>query len=306
MADDAEKIPDKAGRLGIVARYIVALVFLVLFAIAVLLIGGAVSYIIYNYYPRYASYIPYVVAGVKAVLGLVGAYVVYKVLLTVVDAYERKDLGKNELIKLALRVLLYIALVSIVLVSFGHPLGISLSQALAGGAIGGIIIGLAVQTIATAVLAGFLISTSRTMVPGELLMIHSTTLGDITCRVIRVSMLFTEVMSQYGNRMRLPNGLLLSSTTFAKLRSNDTFSYPLQIVLNADVPAEKVAKRAGALLEKDFKEMKHTLPQIYLSAKGAGTNTFTVIISFNNFTDVNPLVDYANKAFDDAYWSLKK
>jgi small-conductance mechanosensitive channel len=75
-------------------------------------------------------------------------------------------------------VLFYFIVISILLESFG----ISLSTALAGGAVGGIIIGLAVQTIVTSVLSWFLVSSSRTILPGEVLLIQSSLGATLSAR----------------------------------------------------------------------------------------------------------------------------
>lgn len=302
MAQEAEKIEKTSNH-----RYLTALALILLFILAAIMLDRLVNFIILVYFPYYANYTLYISESLNVVLGIFGAYVIYKVLVSIITLHERKeaDARGSEAGKVILRILFYIVALSIILVSFGPSLGITLTQSLAGGAIGGIVIGLAVQTIVTSILSGFLISSSRTLIPGDVFVLHSTLWGDLMCKVVKVNVLFTEVITQTGNRMKLPNTTLFSSTTFTRLKQGNAYLYTIQISMPPDVQVTGLAKRVKAQLNQTLSKLKKTAPEIYLLSRSFDRNTFNVIINFSDFSEINSIIDITNKTFDDAYWALK-
>ncbi|MGD0728578.1 MAG: mechanosensitive ion channel family protein [Candidatus Micrarchaeaceae archaeon] len=295
-----ENIPGRRIR----GRYLLALVLIILFTIA-LFVADTVAYIlIKRFAPSYVSYIPYIVEATRILLGILGAYIVYKILLSVVElrGKQKHDFANTEVIKLFLRVLFWFAVIAIVLTGFG----ISLSEALAGGAIGGIIIGLAVQTVFTSIISGFLISSGKTLLPGDIVILHSLSWGDLLCKVVKVNILLTEVITHDNNRVKVPNTLLATSTVFTHLKNSMDYSYPFQVIVNADVSATILEKKANEILKSKFYKLKLKIPRIYLYQKTGTTNVFNAVLSFNSFDDLNGLINLVNTAFDDAYWSIKK
>ncbi len=288
-------------------RYLIAIVALVAFVGIVILTNTEISFVIRNYYPSFVNYIQYVSDIKNTIFGLLGTYILYRILVSIAEMHGRKErnIGTAELVKLVLRILFYAAVISILLLIFGPYFGLSPSQALAGGAIGGIIIGLAVQTIVSNILSGFLISTSRTIVSGDQMILHSIIWGDIVCKILTVNILFTEVVNQYGHRIRLPNTVMLNSATFTKLKIGDTYTYPLAVTMSSDVSANDLVKKVEETILGEFQKRKQRPPEIYLSAKASGANTFTVLLNFSALGEIIVLTDIVNRAFDDAYWRLK-
>jgi small-conductance mechanosensitive channel len=245
--------------------------------------------------------------GLNVILGIFGAYIIYRILLSLLSLRERKEtnISGSELGKVILRILFYIVAVSIVFVAFGPSLGITLSQSLAGGAIGGIIIGLAVQTVVTSILSGFLVSSSRTITPGDVVVLYSSLWGSLICKVVRVNVLFTQVITQTGNRIKLPNTTLFSSTTFTSLRQGDSYFYTIQVSIASDVHVTEFDRRVRIALKENLSKLKKKVPQIYLFSRAAAMNTFNVSINFSDFSEINDIIDITNKTFDDVYWALK-
>ena len=234
-------------------RYLVAIIFVILFIEVIRILDRFIIFIVSLDFPQYIGDLAYLSAAFNALLGIIGTYFVYRVLTSIVNFKERRqEGGSEEVTKSVLRILFYAAVITVLLVSFGPVLGISLSQSLAGGAVGGIIIGLAVLTIVSGILSGFLVSTSKTLVAGDVLVLHSTTWGDLLCKVINVNVLFAEVLTQNGNRIRLPNTLLFSATTFTKLKVDSSYNYSLSVTIPPDVPIEKFDKRVEQLLKEKF------------------------------------------------------
>ena len=87
----------------------------------------------------------------------------------------------------------------------------------AGGAIGGVVIGLAAQTIVTSILSGFLLSSSKTILPGYIAILRSSYWGsvDMLVKVIKVNTLYTEARTPNGNKIKVPQ------STAAQLRRID-------------------------------------------------------------------------------------
>lgn len=288
-------------------RYLTAIVVMVVFVGIVILANKGISFLIYQYYPSSASYIQYVSAIEETILGVLGAYIVYRILISIAEMHGRneRNIGNAEVFKLIIRIVFYAVVLSILLLIFGPYVGLSPSQALASGAIGGIIIGLAVQTTVSSILSGLLISSSKTIVSGDQVILHSIYLGDIVCKILSVNILFTEVVNQYGNRIRLPNTILFSSTTFTRLKTGDTYVYPLAVSVDTDVNTNDLVKRVEETIKNEFQKRKLKQPEVYFSAKASGSNTFTVLLNFTALGEITVLTDMVNKAFEDSYWWLK-
>lgn len=296
MVNDGKK---KATR-----TYLIALLLIIVFVACVILIDFIIHFIIASYFPGLYHYVPYLNEGTQAILILLGTYLVYRVLMAAATAHwkTKADASSGEVVKLLIKVGFYFVVVSIILAS----LGVSLTDALAGGAVGGIVIGLAVQTVVTSMLSGFLISSSKTILPGEVLYIQTASLGNIICRVVRVGAVFTEVTTNNGIMMKIPNTLLFSTSALSRLRTEKEFyTYAYQTYVNSDVPMKKFEAKVKVILEKKFKRIREKMPELYLMSKTSGANIYNVKLKFDRFEELNSLVSDINNAMDDAYWSIK-
>ena len=286
-------------------RYLTALAVIVGFAILLFFSDWIISFVITNYLPGLRGYIEYLWKGTNAAIGILGAYIIYRILVSVINlqARRRPAKGAGELQKLLLRIIFYFLAIFIILTAFG----VSTSGALAGGAVGGVVIGLAAQTIVTSILSGLLLSTSRTLFPGDVVMLKSSYWGstDMLVRIIRVNTMYTEALTQNNNKIRFPNPLLLNYTILTHLSSDSTFDYPLQVSINADTSASAVEAIAENAIAKEFAKLKIPKPEIILLSKGSFVSTFTVILKISDFLEVNRATDLVNRAFDDAYWKAK-
>ena len=286
-------------------RYLTALAVLLGFAILLFFSDWIISFVIANYLPGLGGYIEYLWKGTNALIGMLGAYIIYRILVSVIDIQVRRrpSKGAGEIQKLLLRVAFYFLAIFIILTAFG----VSTSGALAGGAVGGVVIGLAAQTIVTSILSGLLLSTSKTLFPGDIVLLKSSYWGstDTLVRIVRVNTLYTEAFTQNNNKMRFPNPLLLNYAVLTHLNSDSTFDYPLQVSINADVSASKVRASAERAIAKELARLKIPRPEIILLSKSSSINTFTVVLKISDFLDVNKATDVVNIAFDDAYWEAK-
>ena len=305
MSDSTTKV-DQPPVGKIRQRYLTALVALLGFAILLFFSDWVISFVIIHYLPGLGGYIGYLWKGTNALIGILGAYVIYRILISVIDLQvkRRSSKGAGEIQKLLLRVAFYFLAIFIILTAFG----VSTSSALAGGAVGGIVIGLAAQTVVTSILSGLLLSTSKTLFPGDIVLLKSSYWGstDTLVRVIRVNTLYTEALTQNNSKMRFPNPLILNYVVLTHLNSDSTFDYPLQVSINADVSASAVKASAQKAIAKELARLKIPNPEIILLSKSGGTSTFTVMLKISDFLDVNKATDVVNMAFDDAYWEAKR
>jgi small-conductance mechanosensitive channel len=287
----------------------------VIIALLVLIaLGALVINLIYQLNYGVLSSVPYklyILKAVNSLLLLIGAYAAYRISVFLVARtfFQRTGAGGLEAIDTILKIIFYVVAIALILVSFG----VSPASALAGGAIGGVVLGLAVQTIATNILSGFFVSSTRVLKVGDVVTINTgawgainpLVWGEISCTVSKIGMLWTTLVNQYGNTMLMPNSNLLGNILWTKLKSSDGLRYVKLVTVNADVPGSKIKAIAAEELSKGFSKLKLKSPEIRHSSKLGSTNTFSVIIHFEKFSELNELIDIVNQAFDDAYWKAK-
>ncbi|BFI76087.1 mechanosensitive ion channel domain-containing protein [Sulfurisphaera ohwakuensis] len=254
-------------------------------------------------YPKQLlPYEPAIITGIHVIIVAVGGYYIIKFIQGIlsITVYAKIEKGMAGMIKFALDVVFYTLLVLAILV----VLHVNLTGVLVGSAVGGIVIGLAVQTIAQNLLSGVLVTSSKTIKPGDSVSLLSWIWGNpIIGEVTKVSLLFTEIKSITGNIFKIPNSAFLGNTVFQKLESENSLVYPLQVIVNADVSADKVLERVKDILKDKIKD--ETKVEVYFTSKNGGTNVFTAVIHFQKIDELRGLIDLVNSAFDKAYWSAK-
>ncbi len=250
------------------------------------------------------TYANYLVRGVDALLVGIGGYLIILLLRRIINRYVivKAPIESRHIINLIIEGLLYISLVLAVLAA----LGINLTGAAIGGAVAGVTIGLAAQTFVSNLLSGFTVASSRTLSPGDSVILESWIWGSpIIGKVKKISILFTDIVTINGNEVRVPNSAFLGNTTFTKLDTPHSILYPYTLSVNADVPAKDLQALAEAKIKDIFEKEKLKLPTIYFTAKTGTTNTFTVLVYAEDLKDLNRILTYVNTAFDNAYWELK-
>lgn len=266
-------------------------------------ISKSILSILVNYYPKLLSpYVSTIDTVISLVIVAIGGFFIIRFIqhMLTITVYSRLEKGMAGMIKFALDVVLYTLLVLAIL----SVLHVNLTSVLVGGAVGGVIIGLAVQTIAQNLLSGVLVTSSKTIKPGDAVSLISWIWGNpVIGEVTKVSLLFTEVKTITGNIFKIPNSAFLGNTVFQKLDAENSLIYPLQITVNADVSAEKLIERFNQLIKDKIKDQNKI--EVYFTAKNGGTNVFTVIIHFEKIEELRGLIDLVNLIFDKAYWSAK-
>ncbi|AHC51988.1 mechanosensitive ion channel protein MscS [Sulfolobus acidocaldarius SUSAZ] len=280
-------------------------------AIIILLVVGFVVYILHvvisGFVAQNQTLAPYardIELGVDAALVGIGGYIIIRIIKYVIEGYIFSKTDKTGLrsISLIVDLILYTLLILAIL----SALGVNLTGAAIGGAVGGVAIGLAAQTVASNVLSGILVTSSRTVRPGDSVILESWIWSPpIIGEVERVSILFTEVRTNTGNLVKVPNSAFLGNTVFTKLEDGGVLTYPYQLTVSADVSANQLLERVSGILEDEFKKENSLVPDVIFYSKNGVTNIFLVSIKVMKISKLNEYIDIVNKAFDKAYWELK-
>ncbi len=289
-----------------VLRYLIAIVVVGIFAVVVFSFDHLLFYEVTTYFAAYDSYLSYITAGSNSIVGIVASYVIYRILASAVGSRagnRRAEIGAVAIKRIMLAILFSFIALFITLTAFG----ISLTGVLAGSAIGGVVIGLALQTITTSVLSGLLVSVSKTLLPGDVVLMRLSSWGgmDLVVEILHVQTVFTEVRTQNNHMTRIPNTFLLNSVILTHLEGKDGFYYPLTVSLNSDVNGSRLQDIATSAINREFEGRHIQKPEITFLTKVVNTNTYVVTVHVDKFLNLNYYVNAVNRAFDKAYWQLK-
>lgn len=282
-----------------------------LFFILVLLL--ALVYEAGGYLIRYLSSIfpavqPYEAHFSQALILIVaggGGYATARMLIRTFDRWinHKGDLKpESRFLHTALSIFLYGIVVAVIL----FVLHVNLTGLLVGGAVGGVIIGLAVQTIASNLFAGLLVSGSNTINVGDVIQFHSGTIGgNLIGTVRKVTVLFTYVEDINGMLVKLPNSSFLNTTTFTSLERGRAINYQYTVSLNDDVRSGKLIDEVRSRLIGNKNESDLIDLQMFLFSKSGVTNTYSVIMSFRKPGMFNEIINSVNQTIEQAYYELK-
>ncbi|AWR98954.1 mechanosensitive ion channel family protein [Metallosphaera hakonensis] len=276
-----------------------------------LIIIGAVVYVLHVVLSALivsnSKILPYVTdiqLGLDAALVGIGGYIIIRIIKYALENYlsTRADKVTIRSVSLIVDLALYTLLVLAIL----SALGVNLTGAAIGGAVGGVAIGLAAQTVVSNILSGIMVTSSRTVRPGDAIILQSWIWSPpIVGEAERVTLLFTEVRTVTGNLVKVPNSAFLGNTVFTKLREEDKLVYPYQLTVNADVPGNVLMERVRNIIEDEFKGIKAQPPDISFYSKNGSTNVFLVSIKLDEIKNLNHYLSIINQSFEKAYWELK-
>ncbi len=258
-----------------------------------ILIGIFLDFFINTFLPAYKSYEVYINEGVRAIIILIIGFMVTGSIIRYVEyklSTTRKELYGISLI---IRIIMYILLLAIVLSVF-H---VSITGLLAGSAIGGVVLGLAVQTVASNLLSGIFVTSTGTLKYGDVISINSWVWSiDTTGKIIDIKTLFSKLLTKDNTIISIPNSTLLGSGVIVEFKHDGSkYIYPVNITMSADVPVEKVIEYVKNNNNVD----------IYLSSKAGTTNVLLVMLRFDDVLEINKKTSEINELVDKAYWEIK-
>ena len=290
---------------GSLRRSILKIVVAIVIAVAILYAARYLLAFFSGTYPELSKYLVYIEDAVAGVIAIGIAAATVSILGQFIGSLSEKTNGKSNFrgVFIFVRIVIYAA----VIFWFLSYIGVNLEGALVGGAIGGVAIGFAVQSVVSNLLSGLMVSGGGFIRPGDAISVYSWLFGQtITGRVEDVRALYTRIRNAMGQTFLIPNTALLGTSIYTSLGAGKDLSYTFNVVLPADIPADKLLDRAREEL-KNFAETEPGFTaDIYLSSKAGATNTFSVVMKFPDMEKLALFQDSVNRAFDSAYWSIKK
>jgi small-conductance mechanosensitive channel len=264
--------------------------------ILAILAGYLIDIMINKFLPQYKGYESFVVDSVHAVIILIIGLLVVGSFLKYLKATLIKTNRSLYGISLIIRIVFYVVILALVMSAF-H---VSVTGILAGSAIGGVVLGLAVQTVASNILSSVFATSSNTIKYGEVISVNSWVWStETTGKIIDVKTLFSQMLTKDNNVIYLPNSEILGNSVITEFRADQgSYIYPLDIMTQADVPADKILQEIQK--NNDFSDIK-----FFLASKNGMSNTFEALITFNEVTELNEKMARANMAVDSGYWNIK-
>ncbi|TDD40687.1 mechanosensitive ion channel family protein [Saccharopolyspora elongata] len=176
----------------------------------------------------------------------IGGAIVFVALGSVAVQSLAREAGRRARVRLsashagAIRLVISLAGYALVAVLTLGELGVRVDQLLLGGAVTGVIIGIAAQQSLGNVFAGLMLATARPFNLGDHLIVHSGTLGGpLEGRVAEVGLVYLTLESDDG-MIKLPNTAVLNSA----IAPNNGINAPQTDRPNASTDTERGASRS--------------------------------------------------------------
>ena len=254
-----------------------------------------------------SPYVPYFYDLFIAIAIISVGYSLIKMLTVIIDrALYRHTGSEYAIVKFVLQAILYILIIVLVL----SAVGVSPSDIIVEGAIGGVVIGLALQTITPIILSGILISSSRAVSAGDIMAFESWVWGanmPIFCKIRKIGAIYTEVYLPNGTVKRIPNSIILNSTISTNLSSKGNLNrYTTRVQVKNDVKADTLESSIRKNIKKNYKSANLPLPDFNLAQLNDSTYIYEATFYFSDIYDISKEMAKLLKLFDISYEEAKK
>jgi small-conductance mechanosensitive channel len=251
-----------------------------------------------------ASYDIYVKGLFGAVIIGILALIILRIVKRVLDRISARSNGERNLngIFILIRIIIY----AIAIFTILAYIGVNLAGAIEGGAIGGIVLGLAVQSVASSFLSGIMVTAGGFLKPEESISIYSWMFPEtLTGKVEDVKTLYTRVRLLNSRSILIPNTILFGQALFTKLNEGRKIRYQVNATLPADTNAFEIMESLKGKKEKIVSDLGLQEMDIFLSAKNGTTNTILFNIQFEDVMLLNKYIDTINQEVEKSYWEIK-
>ena len=283
---------------------ILKIIAAIVIAVAVLYAARYLLSFLSGTYTDLSDYLNYIEDAIAGVIAIGLAVATVRVLGQFIGSLSERTNGKANFrgIFIIVRIVIYAAAIF----WFLSYIGVNLEAALVGGAIGGVALGFAVQSVVSNLLSGIMVSGGGFIKPGDAVSVYSWLFGQtITGKVEDVKALHTRIRNTLGQTFLIPNTTLLGSSIYTTLGVGKDLSFTYNVVLPADIPADKLIERAREELDSISGYGKGFTADIYLTSKAAGSNTYSVVMKFSDIEKLSVFQDAINRGFDRAYWAIR-
>jgi len=243
----------------------------------VVLLGFLIDRILTDFFPKYKVYEPLINESVRSIIVVVIGFIVTSTIIKYIESKMESRKESYGVVTMVVRIAMYIVIIAIVLSIFQ----ISITGVLAGSTIGGVILGFAVQTVASNFLSGVFATSSRTIKYGDIIGINSWIWGNQTIgKVVDIKTFFSKVITKDNNLISIPNSALMGNSVLTEYKISDEsyYLYPLSVTTYADVPSDKIIEG----VKKYLKDV-----DVYLNVKSGMTNVFLALFKFQNIEELN-------------------
>ena len=278
-------------------------IIVIVAAIAIVIAAGYVFDFIAGYEPILVSYRKYILYAIVAIVIFGFAHIINRTIGIFIEKASSKPGKRNYR---GLYTLFRAVIYGGAIAAFLAYIGISLTGALIGGTIGGLIISFALQNTVSSLLSGLLLSSSGVIKPKEPISFFSWLFNNpVVGEVLDVSILTTKVLTTDGLVTDLPNTALLGQSQFTSLVSGSRLSYNVLIGFNPDVPIRQIINEATVAIDKIKDKIGLLEYQSFFFTKTFNNNSVKVIFFFNDLGKFNQIVHEITAAYEEAYWKLK-
>lgn len=254
-------------------------------------------------YPILKSYDRYIRDAMAAAVIFGFAFLMLRGIKKTIEITSEKRTKRNiRGIYTILRAVVYGAAIAI----FLEYIGVSLTGALIGGTVGGLILSFALQNTVSSLLSGLLLASAGIVKPKDKVSYFSWLFDNpVMGEVVDVKLLTVQIKDIDGYVVELPNTALLSQSEFKILGYNSNIRATVSAALPVDAQISGIIDIANDLLENRKNEIGLVNFKMFFYTKAFNANTVKVILDFKRMEDYNAISHSINSALEAGYWEMK-
>ncbi len=255
------------------------------------------------YFPILKSYDRYIRDAMAAAVIFGFAYIILRGIRHTIEITSQRRAKRNiRGLYTILRAVVY----GIAIALFLEYMGISLTGALIGGTVGGLILSFALQNTVSSLLSGLLLASAGIVKPKDKVSYFSWLFDNpVMGEVVDVKLLTVQIKDIDGYVVELPNTALLSQSEFKILGYNSSIRATVTAAVPVDAQIQGIIDIARERLEKSKNELGLEHFQMYFFSKAFNSNTVKVIIDFRRMEDYNSISHSINSTLEEGYWEMK-
>lgn len=254
-------------------------------------------------YPTLKTYDKYIKDAMAAAVIFGFSFLILRgIKQTIEITSERRTKRNIRGLYTILRAVVYAAAITV----FLEYIGVSLTGALIGGTVGGLILSFALQNTVSSLLSGLLLASAGIIKPKDKVSYFSWLFDNpVMGEVVDVKLLTVQIKDIDGYVVELPNTALLSQSEFKILGYNSEIRATVSAALPVDSQIKGIIDFAKNRLENRKSEVGLVSFQMFFFAKAFNSNTVKVIINFKRMEDYNAISHAINTSFEEGYWEMK-
>lgn len=267
----------------------------------------AFQYVIYprieTIFPIVKNYDRYIRDAMAAAVIFGFSYLVLRGIKQTIEMAAQKRTSRNlRGIYTILRAIVYGAAIAV----FLEYLGVSLTGALIGGTVGGLILSFALQNTVSSLLSGLLLATAGIVKPKDKVSYFSWLFDNpVMGEVVDVKLLTVQIKDIDGYMVELPNTALLSQSEFKILGAGASVRASVTAALPVDGQIAGIIEYAKKRIEAQKAGMGLIHFQMFFFTKAFNSNTIKILIDFRKMEDYNQISHAINGALEEGYWEMK-